>query len=59
MKYRDAEKLKRNQRATNVTKQGWSPQTDKKESLNVCMGGTLCGEEKKKWDMRMQMGIIG
>lgn len=44
MKYRVAEKLKRNQRTTN---EGWSPQTDKKGSLNVCMGGTVCGEEKK------------
>lgn len=49
MKYRDAEKLKRNQRPTNVSKQGWS----------VCLGGSVCGEEKKKWDMRMQKGIIG
>lgn len=47
MKYRDTEKLKRNQRATKVTKHGWSPQMDKKGSLNACMGGTVCGEEKK------------
>lgn len=41
MKYRDAEKLKRNQRATNVTKQGWSPQTEMKGPCE-CVFGWVC-----------------
>lgn len=47
MKYRDAEKLKRNQRATNVTKLGRSPQIDIKGLCECVWVGLFVWKKRK------------